>query len=75
MLREYANSFIEFLDEYLLSDPSHDIKIVLTALKGMKLIFHPEERNLNNKINLRKLVGSLVKKLNDGKELIRNEVE
>ena len=68
-------SFVDFIDDYLLNDPSQDLRILLTAMKGLKLIFHPEEKNLGNRVNMRKLVTSLVYKLNDSKEIIRNEVE
>ena len=46
MLREYARAFVDFIDEYLLQDPSQDMKIIMTALKGIKLLLHPEEKNL-----------------------------
>jgi hypothetical protein len=51
------------------------MKIIMTALKGIKLLLHPEEKELKHRINYKKLIKSLVYKLNDSKELVRNEVE
>jgi len=63
----------------LLEDAYQDIKIIFTAIKAIKLVIKSEKINSYNKIitrlNLKRLVGTLMLKLNDPKEIVRNEVE
>ena len=75
MLVEYASQFLEFLDTNLLQDESGDIKYILAALKGIKLIVNPKTQNLGAKLNLNRLAVSLLQGLNDSKELVRSEMQ
>lgn len=81
-LRHYASSFIQFVEEYLLQDDHQDIKILFTAIKGIRLIINVQYKGdvvskklVQARINLKRLVNSLIGKLNDAKEVVRNEVE
>lgn len=78
-LLNYSSSFVQFIEEYLLEDTYQDIKVIFTAIKAIKLVILSEKVNAYSKIitrlNLKRLVGTLLLKLNDPKEIIRNEVE
>ena len=81
-LRHYASSFVQFLQEFLLQDDHMDIKILFTAIKGIKLIVNRQyegdavqSKIVQARINLKRLVNALIGKLNDPKEVVRNEVE
>ena len=75
MLTNYASSFIQFIEEFLLTDTSDDIKVLFTAIKGIKLVIRQDSTNIGRRINLKKLIGNLLYKLNDTKLIARIEVE
>ena len=59
-----------------------DIKILFTAIKGIKLIVNRQyegdavqSKIVQARVNLKRLVNALIGKLNDPKEVVRNEVE
>jgi hypothetical protein len=72
LLMNFSSSFIQFVEEFLILDESQDIKILFTAIKAIKLVLTPQNKY---RINLKRLVNTLVTKLNDNKEVIRNEIE
>lgn len=78
LLRHHSSSFLQFIEEFLLEDQYQEIKIVFTAIKGIKLIINSDNRRsrqLKNRVNFRRLVNNLIGKLNDPKEVVRTEVE
>lgn len=75
MLTNYASSFVQFIEEYLLTDTSDDIKVLFTAIKGIKLVIRRDSTNIGRRINLKKLISNLLFKLNDTKLIARIEVE
>ena len=78
LLQHHSSSFLQFIEEFLLEDQYQEIKIVFTAIKGIKLIINSDNRNsrqLKNRVNFRRLVNNLIGKLNDPKEVVRTEVE
>ena len=75
MLTNYASSFIQFMEEFLLTDTSDDIKVLFTAIKGIKLVIRQDSTNIGRRINLKKLISNLLYKLNDTKLIARIEVE
>lgn len=74
MLSEHANSFINFLIVHLLEDKQEDLRMNLTAIKGIKLILIYGEKVIK-KFNSRRLISILTLKLGDPKEVVRREIE
>ena len=70
---------MQFIEQYLLEDNYQDIKVIFTAIKAIKMVILSEKINAYSKIitrlNLKRLVGTLLLKLNDPKEIVRNEIE
>eukprot|EP00347_Sterkiella_histriomuscorum_P018265 403346170 len=67
----YCSSFITFVEQFLINDDN--MKIVLGGIRILKYLM--KNAQMAEKTNLTKLIHSLIMKMNDPKEIIRQEIE
>jgi len=70
------------VQEFLLEEEYEDLKILIVAIKAIRLVFkYPKDqitddlrKVLRSRINFRKLITALMRKMADPKEIVRNEI-